>query len=180
MNRRKKPSRPKSKNWVLSVYLPSEKMKREWEKEADKHGIPMTRFVINAVEFYFEKKARENTGVPRYELVSELKAARKENDELHKENHRLKLLTESLEKELALQRFDRSREELMKVRRPDRRLIYALRNSGGMTNQEILAELGVSELAEKSIITSINTDLETLEQAGVIMFDGSKWRWNIG
>jgi len=179
MNDREKGYKPNSRRWALSVYLTSEEMKKEWARQAKKHRMPQTKFVIYAVEEYIRQRARENTGVSRQELVIEVRELRRKNDELREENHRLKLLTKSLERELATKRFDRSYEEFTGAIRPDSQLIQELRKRGGMTSEEILETLGVSEVSDEEILFSINMDLEVLEETGVIRFDGKRWRWNL-
>jgi hypothetical protein len=41
---------PGLKSRYVDVYLPSEEAKREWVEEAKKAGLPMSKFVFEAVE----------------------------------------------------------------------------------------------------------------------------------
>ena len=43
---------PGLKDRYVDVYLPSENAKLEWEEEAKKAGLPMSKFVFEAVEAY--------------------------------------------------------------------------------------------------------------------------------
>ncbi len=162
MDQRKKGYKPKSKEWVIDVYLPSQKMKEEWGKSAKKHRMSRTKFVIYAVEEYLQRKAMEMAGIKRYELARELESLRKENEKLKEEKHILELLTQNMERELAMRRFDRTGDELMKIRKPDRSLIYSLRKKEAMSSEEILEVLGVSNISDESVVASINADLEAL------------------
>jgi hypothetical protein len=65
----------------VDVYLPSEEAKREWEEEAKRAGLPMSKFVFEAVEAF--RAAKDET--PRHEMVKELAGAKEEVQKLRSE-----------------------------------------------------------------------------------------------
>jgi len=82
---------PGLKARYIDVYLPSKAAKHEWEEEAKKAGLPMSKFVFGAVEAF--RAAKDET--PRYEMVKELAEAKEEAQKLRTE---LKMKTMLLEK----------------------------------------------------------------------------------
>ena len=56
---------PGLKARYIDVYLPSEAAKHEWEEEAKKAGLPMSKFIFEAVEAF--RAAKDET--PRHETV---------------------------------------------------------------------------------------------------------------
>ncbi len=47
---------PGLKARYVDVYLPSEAAKHEWEEEAKKAGLPMSKFIFEAVEAFRASK----------------------------------------------------------------------------------------------------------------------------
>ncbi len=82
---------PGLKDRYVDVYLPSENAKLEWEEEAKKAGLPMSKFVFEAVEAF--RAAKDET--PRSDMVRELAEAKEESQKLRSE---LKMKTLLLEK----------------------------------------------------------------------------------
>jgi hypothetical protein len=82
---------PGLKTRYIDVYLPSEDAKHEWEEDAKKAGLPLSKFVFAAVEAF--RAAKDET--PRYEMVKELAEAKEEAQKLRNE---LKMKTLLLEK----------------------------------------------------------------------------------
>ena len=66
---------PGLKERYIDVYLPSKAAKHEWEEEAKKAGLPLSKFVFAAVEAF--RAAKDET--PRYEMVKELAEAKEES-----------------------------------------------------------------------------------------------------
>ena len=64
---------PGLKARYVDVYLPSENAKLEWEEDAKKSGLPMSKFVFAAVEAF--RAAKDET--PRSDMVRELAEAKK-------------------------------------------------------------------------------------------------------
>ena len=72
---------PGLKARYVDVYLPSEDAKHEWEEEAKKAGLSLSKFVFAAVEAF--RAAKDET--PRSEMVKELAEAKEEAQKLRSE-----------------------------------------------------------------------------------------------
>jgi hypothetical protein len=59
---------PGLKARYVDVYLPSEAVKRQWEEDAKKVGLPLSKFVFETVEAY----RAANDEKPRSDLIKEL------------------------------------------------------------------------------------------------------------
>jgi hypothetical protein len=59
---------PELKARYVDVYLPSEAAKRQWEEDAKKVGLPLSKFVFETVEAY----RAANDEKPRSDLIKEL------------------------------------------------------------------------------------------------------------
>ncbi len=153
-------------------------MKEEWQEHAENHMMSASKFIIHAVDTYIMEITKETSGIRRQEMAKMLKELKTENEELKEENHRLKLLSKGLEKELTLVKMNA--EPQSSIRKPDRKLMYALKNRGSLSKEEILEVLGLEFVADEEMIATINSDLEALEEVGVVQFDGKRWRWNLG
>src|SRR5512136_1433990 len=92
---------PGLKARYIDVYLPSEKAKHEWEEEAKKAGLPMSKFVFEAVEAF--RAAKDET--PKFEMVKELAQAKEEVQKLRSELKMKTLLLEKLEGDLYKARY---------------------------------------------------------------------------
>jgi hypothetical protein len=62
------------------VYLPSKEAKHEWEEDAKKAGLPMSKFIFEAMEPF--RAAKDET--PKSEIVRELAEAKEETQKLRK------------------------------------------------------------------------------------------------
>ena len=72
---------PGLKARYVDVYLPSENAKREWEEEAKNAGLPMSKFVFEAVEAF--RATRNET--PKPNIINELAEIKEENQKLRSE-----------------------------------------------------------------------------------------------
>jgi hypothetical protein len=59
---------PGLKARYVDVYLPSEAVKRQWEGDAKEAGLPLSKFVFEAVEAFRSAKKEK----PRSDLIKEL------------------------------------------------------------------------------------------------------------
>ncbi|MRS03684.1 hypothetical protein EG832_10775, partial [bacterium] len=92
---------PGLKARYVDVYLPSEAAKREWEEEAKKAGIPLSKFVFEAVDAF--RAAKDET--PRSEMVRELAEVKEEAQKLRSELKLKTLLLEKLDAEVYKARY---------------------------------------------------------------------------
>jgi hypothetical protein len=81
---------PGLKARYIDVYLPSKEAKHEWEEEAKNAGLPLSKFVFEAVESF--RAAWD--GKPRSEMVKELALAKEEVQKLRTEQKMKTLLLE--------------------------------------------------------------------------------------
>src|SRR5512136_809748 len=105
---------PGLKARYVDVYLPSEEAKHEWEEEAKKAGLPLSKFVFAAVEAF--RAAKDET--PRSDMVKELAEFKEETQKLRSELKMKTLLLERLEADLYKARMQTSRRSKF-VKGPD-------------------------------------------------------------
>ena len=132
---------PGLKARYVDVYLPSENAKREWEEEAKKAGLPMSKFVFEAVEAF--RAARDET--PRSDMVRELAEAKEESQKLRSELKMKTMLLEKLEADLYKARYANFQEVEMGegTRRHDQALINVLKRGKALEGYSILKELAI-------------------------------------
>jgi hypothetical protein len=84
---------PKLKARYVDVYLPSEAAKRLWEEDAKKVGLPLSKFIFEAVESFRASK-NEKT---RTDLIKELAEFKEEAHKPRAELKQKNMLLEKLE-----------------------------------------------------------------------------------
>ncbi len=165
---------PGLKARYVDVYLPSEEAKREWEEEAKKAGLPLSKFVFEAVEAF--RAAKEET--PRYEMVKELAEAKEEVQKLRSELKMKNLLLEKLEADVYKARYANFQEVQMGdgTRRHDEELIKVLRRGKAMEGYAILNDLGINP-SDTEAVKLVNNQLESLRRFGLVEETDRGWRW---
>jgi vacuolar-type H+-ATPase subunit I/STV1 len=165
---------PGLKARYIDVYLPSEEAKHEWEVEAKKAGLPMSKFVFEAVEAF--RAAKDE--IPRHEMVKELAEAKEEAQKLRSELKTKTMLLEKLEADLYKARYASFQEVQMGegTRRYDEGLIKVLRRGKALEGYAILKELGVDP-GETEVVKLMNNQLESLQRFGLVEETASGWRW---
>jgi hypothetical protein len=165
---------PGLKARYVDVYLPSEEAKREWEEEAKKAGLPMSKFVFEAVEAF---RASKNEA-PKYEVVKELADAKEEAQKLRSELKMKTLLLEKLEADVYKARYASFQGVEMGegTRRHDQELINILKRGKALEGYSILTELGIDP-GETEVVKLVNNQLESLRHFGLIEETASGWRW---
>ena len=125
---------PGLKARYVDVYLPSEAAKREWEEEANKAGLTLSKFVFGAVEAF--RAAKDET--PRYEMVKELAEAKEDAQKLRSELKMKTLLMEKLEADVYKARYTSFQEVEMSegTRRHDQDLINILKRGKALEGVE--------------------------------------------
>jgi hypothetical protein len=123
------------------VYLPSKAAKHEWEEEAKKAGLPMSKFVFVAVEAF--RALKDET--PRYEMVKELAEAKEEAQKLRAELKMKTMLLEKLDADVYKARYASFHEVEMAegTRRHDQELIKILQRGKALEGYAILKELAI-------------------------------------
>ncbi len=165
---------PGLKARYVDVYLPSENVKREWEEEAKKAGLPMSKFVFEAVEAF--RAAKDET--PRSDLVRELAEFKEETQKLRSELKMKNLLLEKLEADVYKARYANFQEVEMGegIRRHDEELIKILRRSKVLEGYSILKALGIDP-SETEAVKLVNNQLESLRRFGLVEETSHGWRW---
>ena len=165
---------PGLKARYINVYLPSEAAKLQWEEDAKEAGIPLSRFVFEAVEAFRASKKE----TPRSDFIKELAEAKEELQKLRSELKLKNLLLEKLEGEVYKARYDSFKEVEMGegTRRHDEDLIKVLRRRKSMEGYAILKELGVDP-RDTEAVKLVNNQLESLRRFGLVEETGTGWRW---
>ena len=165
---------PGLKTRYVDVYLPSEAAKQEWEDEAKKAGLPLSKFVFGAVEAF--RAAKDET--PRYEMVKELAEAKEEAQKLRTELKMKTMLLEKLEADVYKARYATFQEVEMGegTRRHDKELINILKRGKSLEGYSILKGLGIDP-AETEAVKLVNNQLESLRRFGLVEETASGWKW---
>ena len=165
---------PGLKARYIDVYLPSEAAKREWEEEAKKAGLPMSKFIFEAVEAF--RGLKEET--PRHEMVRELAEAKEEAQKLRGELKMKTMLLEKVDADLYKARYASFQEVQMSdgTRRHDQELIKILQRGKPLDGYAILKELGIDP-GETEAVKLVNNQLESLRRFGLVEETANGWRW---
>ncbi len=97
---------PSLKSRYVDVYLPSEAAKLLWEEDAEKAGLPLSKFVFEVVEAFRAAKDEK----PRSDIIKELAEIREEAQKLRSELKLKNMLLEKLEGEVYKARYDSFKE----------------------------------------------------------------------
>ena len=165
---------PGLKARYVDVYLPSEAAKDEWEEEAKKAGIPLSKFVFEAVEAF--RAAKEET--PSHEMVRELAEAKEEIQKLRSDLKMKTMLLEKLDADLYKARYTNFQEVQMAdgTRSHDQEIIKILRRGKALDGYSILKELGIDP-SETEAVKLVNNQLESLRRFGLVEDTANGWRW---
>lgn len=165
---------PGLKARYVDVYLPSEDAKQQWEEEAKKAGIPLSKFVFEAVEAFRASKKEK----PRSDLIKELADIKEEAQKLRSELKMKNLLLEKLEGDVYKARYDSFKEVQIDdgTRRHDVKLIEVLRRGKPLEGYAILNELGIDP-RDTEVVKLVNNQLESLRRFGLIEETANGWRW---
>ena len=165
---------PGLKARYISVYLDSEAAKHEWEEEAKKAGIPLSKFVFEAVEAF--RAAKDET--PRHEMVKELAEAKEEVQKLRSELKMKTMLLEKLDADVYKARYASFQDVQMVegTRRHDQELIKILKRGKAFDGYSILKELGIDP-GETEAVKLVNNQLESLQRFGLVKETAQGWKW---
>jgi hypothetical protein len=165
---------PGLKARYVDVYLPSKDVKQQWEEDAEKAGIPLSKFVFEAVEAFRVSKKE----TPRSNFIKELAEAKEELQKLRSELKMKNLLLEKLEGEVYKTRYDSFKEVKLDegTRRHDEDLIKALKRGKPLDGYTILNELGVDP-RDTEAVKLVNNQLESLRRFGLVEETAEGWKW---
>jgi vacuolar-type H+-ATPase subunit I/STV1 len=165
---------PGLKARYVDVYLPSENVKLEWQEDAKKAGLPMSKFVFEVVEAF--RAAKDET--PRFDLVKELAELKEETQKLRSELKMKTLLLEKLEADVYKARYANFQEVEMDegTRSHDQELIKILGRGKALEGYSILKELGIDPI-ETEAVKLVNNQLESLRRFGLVEETANGWKW---
>ena len=165
---------PELKKRYVDVYLPSEATKRQWEEDAKKAGLPLSKFVFEAVEA-FRAASKEK---PRSDFVKELSEAKEEVQKLRSELKLKNMLLEKLEGDVYKARYESFKEiEIGEgTRRHDEELIKILKRGKAVEGYIILKDLGIDP-RDTETVKLVNNQLEYLRRFGLVEETSHGWRW---
>jgi hypothetical protein len=165
---------PALKARYVDVYLPSENAKRQWEEDAKKAGLPLSRFIFEAVEAF--RAGRDE--IPRSDLIRDLAEVKEEAQKLRSELKMKDMLLEKLEGEVYKARYDSFKEVEMGegTRRHDEDLIKVLKWGKAVEGYAILKELGIDP-RDTEAVKLVNNQIESLRRFGLVEETGDGWRW---
>jgi hypothetical protein len=165
---------PGLKARYVDVYLPSESAKQEWGEEAEKAGLPLSKYVYEVVEAFRAKKDE----TPRTDLIKELAEAKEEIQALRNDLRMKNLLLEKLESDVYKASYADFKEIKMVEgsRRHDLELIKILRRGKSLEGYTILKELGIDP-NETEAVKLVNNQLQSLQRFGLVEETANGWRW---
>lgn len=165
---------PGLKKRYIDVYLPSEEAKHEWEEDATKAGLPMSKFVFEAVEAF--RAAKDET--PRSEIVKELAESKEEVQKLRTELKIKTMLLEKMDAEVYKARYASFQEVEMGegTRHHDQELIKILQRDKALEGYSILKELAIDP-RETEAVKLVNNQLESLRRFGLVEETAKGWKW---
>ena len=156
------------------IYLPSEEAKHEWEEEAKKAGVSLSKYVYETIESSRAKKDE----IPRSDLVKELSEAKDEAQKLQNELRMKNLLLEKLQTDVYKARHEGFKEVgIPEGTRPyDKELIKLLRRGKILEGYTILNELGIDP-RDSEAVKLVNNQLEALQRFGLVEETAGGWKW---
>lgn len=164
------------KKRAIYVYLTSQEMAGRWKQLAEKQGTSISKFVAEHVENSLRQE--EEPGYKsRSELSKEIQELREDLGVERKRSRRLDLVVDRLERELRRYRAQPFLDEGFEgVRGFNRELVAVLRTDGVLSNEDLLARLGVDP-SEHEAVKATSRQLEILESYGLVKSTPRGWRW---
>jgi len=161
------------KTRYVYVYLPSVEDKHRWEKLAEEAGVPLSKFVIEAVE----DSLAESEFRPRAEMTKEIGKLRSDNKQLRDELKLKNIVLEKYETELRRYRSEAFLEDKFEgVRKYNKEIITILKRGGVVDSQSLLEQLGIDP-KESDLVKAVSRQLEDLEVYGLVASTPRGWRW---
>jgi hypothetical protein len=154
----------------IYLYTSSEKQKQQYADMAKAAGVPLSKFLLSKIEESLGEKPTNRTGVRELEdlrgKVVKLQA------EVQQKDLELQQTKALLERQRNLTWLDDD-VEILKL---NVRLVEALKNQGPIHEARLLETLGVDP-ADLAMTRAISTQIELLEEYGMIRKGTRGWRW---
>jgi hypothetical protein len=165
------------KKRAIYVYLPTQKMAKDWKTRAEKAGSSISKFVIDRVEDSISREAGEEGYLNRLDLIKKLSKTEEQLKHLKKDNRLLKKLVDNLDTELKRYRAKPFLEEDYRgIRRFDKELIDLLKEGNSYSADDILAHLNINP-KDTELVKAVNKQLQILEGYGLLAYVGRGWKW---
>ncbi|MBE0518769.1 MAG: hypothetical protein IH630_06050 [Thermoplasmata archaeon] len=163
---------------AINVYLPTEEMIERWKSEAERFGVPLSRFIVETVDDSIRKNPAGIT--PREELEKELNDAKAEVKQL---SARLEPLEEALKRaDITIADY---RSKLAEPVLPSAdaeltsRLIELFLAEMVLNIDEVPETLGI-KLTNSKDVARLQSSVELLKKAGLVESGMFEWRWTGG
>ncbi|MDY6958976.1 MAG: hypothetical protein SVK08_07435 [Halobacteriota archaeon] len=164
------------KERAVYVYLPSVEQASRWKELAEKHGLSISRFVIEHVENSIQQE-EDPEYRPRGDLVNEIRELTEEIKELSSDNRQKRVVIDKLEGELRRYRSEPFLDEdFVGIRKYDSEMIDLLRKRGVVSSDDLLDLLGIDP-RDGGVVRAISCQLENLESYGLVSSTSRGWRW---
>jgi hypothetical protein len=161
------------KTRYVYVYLPSAEDKHRWEKLAEDAGVPLSKFVIEAVEV----SLAESEFRPRAEMTKEMGKLRADNKQLRDELKLKTIVLEKYETELKRYRSEAFLEDKFEgVRKYNKEIIAILKRGAVVDSHSLLEQLGIDP-KESDLVKAVSKRLEDVEMYGLVTSTHRGWRW---
>lgn len=160
----------------IYVYLPTEEMKKRWQKAAVKRCASISDFVVQSIEESLNAQ-KDNEYVSRAKLAEEAERLKEELIVAEEKIRRQDILLRRYEEELREYRAKAFTETgLSGSRRYNEELIKLLRKGKVLSSDEIIARLGLKP-TETEAIKAVSQQLEGLEGYGLVKLTKGGWQW---
>lgn len=160
----------------IYVYLPSVEQKKRWDEYANKHGMSVSKFVVEQVEnslSQVEDKSYKSMGA----LWLENKQLKDQLDKVNRDKHVLEVALERLEAELRRYRAQPFLDEnFVGLRSYQKELVEILRDRKLVSSEEILRRLRIQP-SETEAVKAVSKQLANLEAYGVVKSLPKGWKW---
>ena len=164
------------KQRAIYVYLPSVGQKERWQRQAEKLGVSISKFVIEYVENSLRQE--EEPGYKsRSDLWRENNELRQQVKDLMRKRRVLETVVDRLEQELRRYRAKPFLEEEFEgVRGYEKELITLLKSRDAVTGDQIFSHLGIDP-SESDAVKGVSKQLENLEAYGLVKSSPRGWKW---
>ena len=167
------------KQRAIYVYLPTEEMVGAWKDRAKERKMSLSKFVVTTVEATVDTLGADAYKRDR-EILRELEALREDIAGVREELRQKNMLVGRLEGDLRAARLDLAERITKPVPKGEvvyaKRLVEVLMERRVLTNDELLAHLGIGFKDVKSI-EAVRAQLDNLAEYGLVEYTGNSWRW---
>ncbi|MBM4237373.1 MAG: hypothetical protein FJ151_02685, partial [Euryarchaeota archaeon] len=166
------------KERTVYLYVPTKDMLDEWKREAGRHGLSLSRFLVEVID---DAVRRSPEGItPRERIKEELQRASSELNSLREEREALRFQLEGTEKQLA--NYRESLCALAEASKDDAllgRIVALFRRRRVWKLDEIPKALGI-DIADAEAMGKLQTGIAYLRKIGLVEGEFEELRCGIG